>query len=116
MIRAKLCPRAGRCGPISPRTNKKTCRKVRQETAMFKSLRFYFFTLLYILGTTVSFILGGAWMWYGTAFTFIVGIGFDLVFKISDTSDPHYGHSWIMDALLHLNTALSVVMLTLFVW
>ena len=83
---------------------------------MFKYLRFYFFTLLYILGTTVSFVLGGAWMWYGTAFTFIVGIGFDLVFKIRDTSDPHYGHPWIMDALLHLNTALSVVMLTLFVW
>jgi alkane 1-monooxygenase len=83
---------------------------------MFKYLRFYVFTLLYILGTAVSFVLGGAWMWYGTAFTFIVGIGVDLVFRWKDTADPEYGYPWLMDALLHLNTALSVLMLVLFVW
>ena len=83
---------------------------------MFKYLRFYLFTLLYVLGIAASFVLGGVWMWYGVAYTFIVGIGVDLVLKIRDTSDPDYKYPWILDALLHLNTALSAVMLLLFVW
>lgn len=83
---------------------------------MFNYLRFYVFTLLYLLGTTASFVLGGAWMWYGVGYTFIVGIGFDLVFKIKDATDPDYKFPWILDALLHLNTAISAVMLLLFIW
>jgi alkane 1-monooxygenase len=83
---------------------------------MIKYLRFYFFTLLYIVGTLASFIIGGAWMWYGVAYTFLVGIGVDLVFNYKDESEPDYKHPWLMDALLHLNTALSVLMLIAFVW
>jgi len=83
---------------------------------MFKYLRFYVFTLLYVLGTAASFVLGGAWMWYGVGYTFIVGIGVDLVFKIKDAQDPEYKHPWVLEALLHVNTVLSAVMLLLFVW
>lgn len=61
-----------------------------------KYLRFWAATLAFIVGTAVSFVLGGLWMWYGVLFAVIVGIVVDLfIAKSPDNSDPNYRHPWI---------------------
>lgn len=82
-----------------------------------KYLRFWAATLAFIVGTAVSFVLGGLWMWYGVLFAVIVGIVVDLfIAKSPDNSDPNYRHPWILESLMHLNVFLSALMLLAFVW
>jgi len=82
-----------------------------------KYLRFWAATLPFIIGTAVSYIVGGHWMWYGTTFAVIVGLGADLLIKRTpDNSEPTYSQPWMLESLLHFNVLISALMLLAFTW
>lgn len=82
---------------------------------MWKYLKFGWFNWIVTLGTAISFIAGGWWMWFGVAVMFIIGVGGEL-FSGEDTSEPRYGHAWIYDWIIYSISLFLLLSLITFVW
>ncbi len=76
---------------------------------MWKYLRFgYFHWLWFVVGFS-GLLLGGAWMWLGVAYVFVVGVGGELVTRNAvDESTPAYRFPVIHDLILY-SVALGLV-------
>jgi alkane 1-monooxygenase len=82
---------------------------------MWKYLKFGWLNWIVTLGTAVSFVLGGWWMWFGVGFMFIIGVGGELLSK-EDNSEPGYSFGWIYDWIIYTISLFLVVSLITFVW
>ncbi|PWR21733.1 alkane 1-monooxygenase [Zavarzinia compransoris] len=80
-------------------------------------LRYGQFFLCYpiVLATTAGLLLGGPFVWTGLALTLILGGAIDQFFA-PDTSEPDYGQTWVLDALLYGVLPLIGLMLLGFAW
>lgn len=77
---------------------------------MWKYLKFGILNWIVTLGTAISFVAGGIWMWFGVAFIFVVGVGGELITS-NDNSEPKYSFNWIHDLnqyIISIFLALSV--------
>lgn len=81
---------------------------------MLKYMRYLFTTALMVVVMT-GLALGGSWMWLGLAGLIAVLVGGDM-FSGEDLSQPRYGHTWILNAMLYLTLPVLLVMLTLLAW
>ena len=82
---------------------------------MWKYLKFGWLNWIVTLGTGVSFVLGGWWMWFGVGFMFIIGVGGELLSK-EDNSEPGYRFGWIYDWIIYTISLFLLVSLITFVW
>lgn len=82
---------------------------------MFKYLKFGLFNWVVTIGTVISFIAGGWWMWYGVAVQFIVGVGGELL-SSEDNSEPEFSFAWIYDWIAYSLALILAISLFTFVW
>jgi hypothetical protein len=82
---------------------------------MWKYLRFGIWNWIAVFGASVSFILGGPWMWFAVSYVFLVGVGGELL-SPEDESEPVYRHPWICDWIAYSIAALLAIALLVFVW
>lgn len=83
---------------------------------MWKYLRFGYFHWIWFAVAWAGLLLGGAWMWLGVAYVFIVGVGGEILTRdYVDDSSPQYSFPFIHDLILY-STAIglfaSVALLT----
>ena len=67
------------------------------------------------LASGVAMWAGGAWMWVGFFAAIALALGGDAIFG-DDLSEPHYGHTWLLNAQLYANLPLLLWMTFGFAW
>jgi alkane 1-monooxygenase len=69
---------------------------------MWKYLRFGYFHWLWLVVAMGGLLAGGAWMWAGVVYLFVVGVGGEVVSKNRvDKSNPDYKYGIIHDLILY---------------
>ena len=82
---------------------------------MLHYLKFGILNWIVVFGTTASFIVGGAWMWFGVCFMFIVGVGGELISR-DDYSEPEYKYNWLHDLNAYIIAFGLLVALAALIW
>ncbi|MGR9092279.1 MAG: hypothetical protein ACU85U_17050, partial [Gammaproteobacteria bacterium] len=84
---------------------------------MWKYLRFGYFHWIWFAVAFSGLLLGGAWMWLGVAYVFVVGVGGEILTRNwVDDSNPSYGFPILHDLILYSAALGLIAGLALLTW